>query len=308
MEPAGRGKQHCIMAMSRVKIIFTQIRGPFLILAVVLVTIGAAGAANEGAVNRVSAVLLLAGVVLTHISVNLFNELSDFYTGIDHNTVRTPFSGGSGLLQQGITKPAQVRAAAIAALMGAGTIGVYFVIKAGWPVALFMAAGAAAILLYTPVLSHCLLGELAAGLTLGSMVVLGVFYSLTGMITPEILWLSVPPGILTGLLLFLNEFPDAEADKQGGRRHLVIVLGKRGSVYVYGAGLACTYLSIAGAYLFTDAPATVLMALATTPAAVRAVQITARNYGSVSGMIPALGLNVGVVIVTDLLLAVGLAL
>jgi 1,4-dihydroxy-2-naphthoate octaprenyltransferase len=48
--------------------------------------------------------LLLAGVVLAHISVNLFNEYSDYKTGIDFNTHRSPFSGGSGMIVSGKTK------------------------------------------------------------------------------------------------------------------------------------------------------------------------------------------------------------
>jgi membrane-bound ClpP family serine protease len=42
--------------------------------------------------------MLIVGVVLSHISVNLFNEYSDFQTKIDFHTNRTPFSGGSGTL------------------------------------------------------------------------------------------------------------------------------------------------------------------------------------------------------------------
>ena len=45
--------------------------------------------------------LLVIGVVLAHVSVNLFNEISDYKSKIDENTVRTPFSGGSGMLQVG---------------------------------------------------------------------------------------------------------------------------------------------------------------------------------------------------------------
>jgi 1,4-dihydroxy-2-naphthoate octaprenyltransferase len=33
-----------------------------------------------------------------HVAVNALNEASDYKTGIDFNTERTPFSGGSGTL------------------------------------------------------------------------------------------------------------------------------------------------------------------------------------------------------------------
>ena len=46
------------------------------------------------AFNWLHAIMLVIGVVLSHVSVNLFNEYSDFKTRIDFNTNRTPFSGG----------------------------------------------------------------------------------------------------------------------------------------------------------------------------------------------------------------------
>ena len=78
---------------------FNQIRGPFLILSIVLVLIGVAAAYRDGIKNWIYSILLTAGVMFAHISVNLFNELSDYRTKIDENTSSTPFSGGSGMLQ-----------------------------------------------------------------------------------------------------------------------------------------------------------------------------------------------------------------
>jgi 1,4-dihydroxy-2-naphthoate octaprenyltransferase len=41
-------------------------------------------------------VLALIGLVALHAAVNAFNEASDMRSGIDLQTTRTPFSGGSG--------------------------------------------------------------------------------------------------------------------------------------------------------------------------------------------------------------------
>ena len=94
-----------------------QIRANFLILAVFLVLIGlAVGYKYQDANARFSwihGIMLIIGVVSTHISVNLFNEYSDYNTKIDFKTHRTPFSGGSGILTEGLIRPNQVLTVAI---------------------------------------------------------------------------------------------------------------------------------------------------------------------------------------------------
>ncbi len=40
--------------------------------------------------------LALLGAFLAHISVNTLNEYFDFKSGLDLETIKTPFSGGSG--------------------------------------------------------------------------------------------------------------------------------------------------------------------------------------------------------------------
>ena len=76
-----------------------QIRAPFLILSVVLTLIGGAVAAYDGVFKFWIFFMCTIGVVLAHIAVNLFNELSDHKTGVDDRTKPTPFSGGSGALR-----------------------------------------------------------------------------------------------------------------------------------------------------------------------------------------------------------------
>jgi len=284
---------------------FRQTRGPFLLLSVALVAVGTAAARSAGPVQHLHVVLLLAGVIAAHASVNLFNELSDYNSGIDSNTNRTPFSGGSGLLQAGLTSPAAVRMAAYGTMIVSGAVGFVFLLIRGWPLLLIMIPAALAVRFYTTHLARWVLGELAAGVTLGTLVVAGVYFSLRGTLSADIWALSVPPGLLTVLLLFLNEIPDADADKRGGRRHLVILLGKRRSAVVYAGVLAAVYLLILFNPVFFPIPRTTWVALLTMPMAVRACLITLVHYNDHQKLLPAQALNVGVVLFTDALLAAG---
>ena len=115
----------------------------------------------------------------------------------------------------------------------------------------------------------------------------------------------VPVSILVGLLLFLNEFPDAEADKAAGRRHLVILVGRRKSALVYVTFVVATYFSILLAVLLGASPIAVLVSLIALPIALKAMTVVLKNYDRIPELVPALGLNVIVILSTIGLLAAG---
>ncbi len=294
-----------------------QVRAPFLILAVFLVVIGLAfsvkypHAASQN-FSWTHAVMLVVGVLLSHISVNLFNEYSDFKTRIDFHTRRTPFSGGSGMITSGNTRPESVKAVGIITLMISGAIGIYFAIVSHWVVLVFASIGAFSVLFYTNFLAKRVLGELFAGLALGTFVVLGTYVAMTanpgmaleGLIPAEVIWISIPPGILTSLLLLINEFPDIQADKEGGRRHMVIRFGWKRASYVYTAGIFATFAIIVLMPLISISSFWIYLALLPLPLGIKAA-VTAIKHGDDFGkLVPALGNNVITVLATDLLLAV----
>jgi len=134
---------------------------------------------------------------------------------------------------------------------------------------------------------------------------MGTYFALTGTLGFDIILLSIPPGILTALLLFLNEFPDREADKAGGRYHLVIHFGTRKSAHIYFWCLVLVYLFIAGISLIDMIPDSILLALITLPIAIGAAMKVFRFHHDPPRLIPAQGMNVVVVILTDLFLALG---
>lgn len=305
---------------NRFKVWMAQIRANFLILAVLLVAIGVAFSykyqPDNAQFNVLHAILLMFGVVFAHISVNLFNEYSDFKTRIDFNTDRNPFSGGSGMLTGGFTKPKNVLFAAFMTLIFALAIGIYFTIVSHWLLIILIAFGTFAVVFYTNFLAKLLLGELLAGLALGTLVVLGTYIAMTAspqstindLLPLNVILVSIPPGILTALLLFLNEFPDAKADKEGGRFHLVIKLGKERSSYLYTFFLFVTFGIIVLLPLINLASFWIYIALLPIPIAVK-TSITAIKHGDENKVIiPALGQNVMIVLATDLLLAISILL
>lgn len=305
--------------MNSTKAWLAQIRAPFLILSVFLVLIGLALSLKypltlNSEFNLFHAVLLVIGVVSSHISVNLFNEYSDYFTKIDFKTRRTPFSGGSGMMVEGKIKPSRVLSVAIITLAIALLIGIYFSIISHFIILIFAILGAISIVFYTNFLARYMLGELFSGLTLGSLVVLGTYISMNALpampwdslFPTEVLWLSVPAGILTSLLLLINEFPDVEADKAGGRNHLVIRLGWKGAGIIYALGMLASFSIILILPLTGLSSYWIYLALIPLPLAIKASIAAVMQGNDMARIIPAMGSNVITVLATDLLLAVAI--
>lgn len=281
-------------------------RANFLPLTVVIVSAGLAASFYAYRVfNPIDAVLVLIGALLTHAAVNVFNNYFDYRSRIDERTTKTPFSGGVDVLVEGKMTPSFAFAVGLLCLLGASVIGAYFLAEKFYPLFPILVYGLLAICLYTPILSRVhALSEIVAGSGFGFMG-LGAYVTQTGVIDGTGISVFVPVTILVALLLFLNEFPDAEADKMSGRRHVVILLGKKRSAWLYVAGLAATYASILLAVVSGVAPFAVLVSFVTTPIAYKAGGIALKNYGQIPGLVPALALNVIVILSTILLTAVG---
>jgi len=73
-------------------------RFQFLPLTVIMVSLGTAIGAYEGYFHFGHFLLAMIGSLLVHMTVNVINDYHDYVDGIDLNTQRTPFSGGSGVL------------------------------------------------------------------------------------------------------------------------------------------------------------------------------------------------------------------
>lgn len=283
-----------------------EVRAPFLLLSVVLVPVGALAAWWEtGGFHLGRFIWTLIGLILAHIAVNVFNEYFDYKSGIDLKTKRTPFSGGSGVLPAGLLRPEAVYKLGLATMFAAFAIGLYLTAVSGPLLLPIIFAGGAAIYLYTTHFARWGIGEVVAGLGLGTLPVLGAYFVQASQFTVSAAVAAIAPGFLTANLLLLNEFPDVEADRAGGRRHLVIILGRKGAAYVYVAWLLGAYLTVLGGVIGGVLPVWCLIALLTLPMAFKAARTALKEHDDLQRLVPGLAANVQVVLGTDLLLALG---
>lgn len=287
----------------KLKIWFLETRPQFLVLSVVLVLLGTAIAWNEGHFDGSRFILTTLGLLLAHASVNILNDYFDYKSGIDLNVTRTPFSGGSGILVQGLLEPTSVYLFGVGCLLLALPIGIYLTYVSGWQLLPMIIIGGIVIYIYTSFLTKWMTGEIWAGLGLGTLPVMGTYFIQTGQYSLEVLIASLAPGILTANLLFLNEFPDIEADRKGGRYHWVIALGTQKASRLYAGLMVITYVCIVSGVILNYMPLLSLIALLSIPFAWKAINTTLKYHDNIQELIPALKANVIAILSTDTLLA-----
>jgi 1,4-dihydroxy-2-naphthoate octaprenyltransferase len=280
-------------------------RAPFLLLPPTLVAAGAAAAAWDGSFSWTRTLLALIGLVALHMAVNILNEWSDMRTGIDLETERTPFSGGSGTLPAGgMSSKTALLFGLVCSAVGLA-IGLWFLSQVGWILLPIMLAGAVSVLAYTDVLARIGVGEIAAGFGLGAGPVVGAALVQGGGWSTAATAASIPAFFMTFNLLLLNEFPDEAADRGGGRRNLVILSGRKTAAWIYVfAGLATPAALIVAVFLGV-LPALCLFAALPSLLLVKPVR-WALSDPTKPVPVPALGANGVWNLVTNTLIAVTL--
>lgn len=289
-----------------VKTYFLETRPQFLILSPILVILGMGMALYNGTFNALYFILSFVGLLLLHITVNTLNDYSDFKTGIDLKTRPTPFSGGSGFLPSGQLTASSVLKLGLGAFLLAVPIGIYLVFARGLYLLPIFILGAVFVLVYTSHIARLgfSLSEITAGFGLGTLPVLGTFLIIHGHYSWQALYASIPSGFLVFNLLLLNEIPDAEADRAGGRKTLPIVFGTRKAAVIYSFFIVTVYIWIAAGVITKLMPYWTLLAVLTFPFGLKAIK-GALTFKKIEELIPAQGANIVVVLLTQLLLGVG---
>ena len=285
------------------------IRAPFFSATAMSAVIAAGLAYSEGKFSwfyLAAAVLIIAG---SNCGINLINDYFDHKSGNDEvNKYFNPFSGGSRVIQDNLIKPRQILIAGIIAFVVTALFGLYFVIFVNYHLIWF---GLAAILLgyfYTakPVkFVYRGVGELLVFIKSGPLAVLGTYFLFTGKLSLEAFLISIPQGLLVTLILFINEFPDYEADKAVGKRHLVVRFGRQKSRVIYIFLIAAVYLSVIIPAALLISPLFLLISLLTIPFAVQASVVAFKNYNSEIAILPAQAKTIFLTLSFGMLLTIG---
>jgi 1,4-dihydroxy-2-naphthoate polyprenyltransferase len=279
------------------------IRIRFLLASVIAVSNGLAIAYWKYAtLDPLHAVLTYIGVVFLHASVDLLNDYWDYKRGIDSATKRTKFSGGTGVLPENLLRPRTVYIAGILFLILGASIGAYFVAIRGITIAVILSFAVIAIYFYSTRIVNAGLGELFVAIK-GAMIVLGTLYVQNAVLEAAALYGGAIVGILSATVLFINSFPDYEADRSKGRRTLVIVLGRKTASTTFPIFIIAAYALIAGGIFLGFTKIYSLITLASIPFAIKSILLLRKDPESIEKIVPAMASAVTYSRITGFLLA-----
>ncbi|MBD3399811.1 MAG: 1,4-dihydroxy-2-naphthoate octaprenyltransferase [Candidatus Coatesbacteria bacterium] len=311
--PTGRSKPKARLPepMVNCKLLSETLRAPFFTATLSTVLVGnLAGFAHTGRLDPLMLVLSLAAMLFVHAGANTANDYFDAATGNDDvNPYHTPFNGGSRVIQDGRVSRRTVGLISLVSFLAATGLGlVIWLLTPGnlilWLGLFGVLTGAA----YTapPLrLGYRGLGEAVIALDFGLLPVVGGFYVQTGAYHPAALYAGITPSLLILAVIWINQFPDYQADAAVGKRTLVVRLGRRRSRWIFAALLTGVYLASLMLTLLDRAPWWTLLVWTTLPLAVGALRIAWRRYDEPLELIPAEGKTVQLQLFGNLALAAG---
>jgi 1,4-dihydroxy-2-naphthoate octaprenyltransferase len=248
--------------MKKSKAILMLLRLPFMTVTIGAVLLGSAFASwSTGRFHLGHFMLALFGACFFHIATNVANDYFDFKSGNDAaNTSGTvPFSGGSRMLLEGFVSPNETLTVSLLFAAAGSIIGLYLNFISEGNVILIIGILALVFIYgyngFPFKLVNKGLGEIAIFLAWGPLIVLGSYYVQAGSF--QSYWpfvVSVPSGILTTLVLLINEFADRDADRSVGRKTWVILFGFEKSLLIYLILALSCYVIVMIGILFGDWP------------------------------------------------------
>ena len=282
---------------------FRAIRIKFILASIIAVSNGIAISYwKTGTIDPGYALLTYFGIMCLHISVDLLNDYSDFKRGIDTNTQRTRYSGGTGVIPENLINPKIIYFAGVIFLIFGGLTGLYFVTIKGIVILILLTFAIISIYFYSTNIVNAGLGELFVAIK-GCMIVMGTYYIQSDTIDLTSVFVGIIVGLLSSVVLLVTSFPDYDADKKGGRRTLVILSGKENSVKIFIAIIMVTYGMIIGGAILNIIPIFSIIGLMSIPFGVKAIS-KLRKFNDTSQLVSSMANSILYSRICGLLLAI----
>ncbi len=178
-------------------------------------------------INWLTGVWALVNIVIFHAAGNTWSDYYDYIKGVD----REDTIGGMSIVS-GEFKAQEIRTLAAILLAVAVAAGIGLLCLTGVETLYFGLAGCLLTIGY-PWLKFHALGDLDIFLTYSLLPILGTSFVACGTIHPQLLWLTVPIGLITVGILHVNNTRDTEHDSRANIKTFAMILGKKTSAYLY---------------------------------------------------------------------------
>ncbi|HPE08061.1 MAG TPA: prenyltransferase [Smithellaceae bacterium] len=242
--------------------------------------------------NLLHFALVVIGVTVNHFGLNLVDDVLDYRHAVDlhKGEEKNFFTGGSGVLPEGLLKDTQMLKAAGLFFVATVIIGVYLTHACGWPVLALGLFGMASSIFYTtpPIrFGYRGFGELGLLVNFGPVIVMGSYYVQAQALAIPPLIASLVLGFLMWSMIIINEIPDYETDRHGGKRNLVARFGRKTGAFLYGIGLTMAYGILITAALAQALSPFVLLGLISLPFAMKSFSVMRLHLNDPLAMAPA---------------------
>lgn len=293
----------------KIKLYLQELRIPFFVASIIPVILGSIIALHiNGTIHWGYFLLTLIGGMLVHAGINVANDYFDHKSGNDevNKEYIRPFSGGSRLIQKKLLTPKEIILESLVCLALGSSIGLYLTYQRGTFILLLGLIGIISGFFYSAPpfrFANRGIGELLVGINFGTIMCLGSYYVQTQSINIIPVIASIPVGLLIALVLYINEFPDFNADKSVGKYHLVVRLGREKAAIGYMVGIAMVYTAIIIGVFSHTVPVIALLSLLTFPMAIKAIKTLSENFAEPWKLFPANVLTIKLHLYIGLLLS-----
>jgi 1,4-dihydroxy-2-naphthoate octaprenyltransferase len=287
------------------------LRLPFLAGSIIPVLTASAFVFQRGAFSPLAFLMALIGVAALHLGSNLLNDYYDASGSDSINMRLTPFSGGSRVIQENKIGPDTILALSILFFSIGITCGIWFTFWGRPYVLLIGLVGLLAGWAYSspPLkLMYRGLGEPLIVLAFGPLLTLGTYYVIADSISWAASLLGFPNGFLIMAVIWINEFPDYQADLEAKKRNLVVRLGLSRARYLYCMIMLLPFVAIIFLSSLVGLPFLVIISLGALPLAIKAIQVVWRRYLFYQELIPAQALTIQTLVFVGFLISAALFL
>lgn len=266
---------------------------------------------TTGFSHLVYALLCIAGVILVHIGANTINDYFDWDLSDGINKHAGKFNGGSRHLFEGKVSRSFYLHISLICLTILLCIALFFILSGRLYVLYFALIGLLLGYLYSspPFRFHSRgLGEFLIFLAFGPILTAAVCYVLTGLVHAEYFLIGVPFGLSTTAILWINQFPDFEADKIAGKHTLTVRAGLRKSSFLYILLIISVYLSMSLLAGYRILPLWSGLVVFLLPGSFNAMRSVVRDYSSPEKLVSVQKFTIQFQMMTALICIAGLLL
>ena len=234
--------------------------------------VAAAVAIQDEVFKLVPFVLALIGVLFLQVAANLINEYFDYTRGAD----KLKEAGQGMTIKKRILSPRAVLAGAVITVVAGALIGVYLLSQSGpllWWIGI---GGVLVVITYTAgpfPLAYNGLGEIAVGIFMGPMIIIGAYYVMDTDVYWELALISLPIAFMVAAILHANNIRDMEADRAVNKRTLAVMFGVGLARAEYTFLVGGAYLALVALVIAEQMPALTLLALLTAQEGIALIRI-----------------------------------